>query len=172
MANQTKKTDRAVNKAVESLMEVTKYKVSFHLVVHKDGETKSFGTKNAADAFENVRERFEEALIQDIVTMCQPEKADNEPVLSNINNIAPKMKIKIGRLNTKGPELERLPYPLKYMNRKEKLSYLRYLIVYDRQIRLDISATKIMYGQESWEPSFWINDGIGRHENWQIFYIN
>ena len=139
MANLRKQTDRAVNKAVESLMEMTKSKVSFHLVVHKDGETKSFGTKNAADTFEDVKDRFEEALIKDVFIMCCTERETEEPVLSNKNNIAPKMRIKIRQLNNKVSELERLPYPLKYMNRKEKLSYLRYLIIFDKQVRLDIS---------------------------------
>ena len=46
------------------------------------------------------------------------------------------------------------------MNRKDKLFYLRYLIIYDRKIRLHKEQTKIVAGDPSWEPSFWLNDWV------------
>ena len=57
-------------------------------------------------------------------------------------------------------KLERLPYPLIAMNRKEKLKSLRYLIVYDRRINFDDSSSKPVFGEASWEPRFWPKDGV------------
>ena len=47
-----------------------------------------------------------------------------------------------------------------YMDRKEKLKYLRYLIIRDRNIRLNVDQTKIVAGDPSWEPSFWLHDVV------------
>jgi hypothetical protein len=46
------------------------------------------------------------------------------------------------------------------MNRKEKLSILRQLIVFDRQSRLKNLESKIISAQASWEPSFWLNNEV------------
>ena len=39
-ADQKKKIEKDINKAVEALLELTKVKVAFHLAVHVDGKTK------------------------------------------------------------------------------------------------------------------------------------
>ena len=86
------KVTKAVNKAVESLLELKKSRVSFHLVVHVGGKTKSFGTKSACEKFEQVRDAFERALVEDVVNMCNPDR-DDDQIVSNVDNIAPKFKV-------------------------------------------------------------------------------
>ena len=153
------KVNTAVEKAVSALLELRKAKVAFHLVVHAEGRTQSFGTKKASAQFDTVKEVFEHALLSDVVDMCNPAQEDPR-ILANNDNLAPKLKEKINRLNANPNELEKLPYPLRYMNRKEKLSYLRYLVQFDRQKRLQTKATRIVAGDESWEPSFWLKDDL------------
>ena len=94
------KASRDVRKAVESLLELSKCRVSFHLAVHMDGKTKSFGTKYACERFEEVREVFEGALLKDVVHLCNPEPNDLQFV-SNVDNIDPRIKNKIKRQNNR-----------------------------------------------------------------------
>ena len=153
MDNSNRKILRNVQKAVESLLALSTSKVSFHLAVHTGGKTKSFGTKHASEQFETVRNEFEEALLKDVVDMCNPEPGDLR-FISNNDNIAPNIKTKIRRQNFENGKPERLPYPLRLMNRKEKLSILRQLIVFDRQSRLKNLESKIISAQASWLGSW------------------
>ena len=159
MDNSNRKILRNVQKAVESLLALSTSKVSFHLAVHTGGKTKSFGTKHASEQFETVRNEFEEALLKDDVDMCNPEPGDLR-FISNNDNIAPNIKTKIRRQNFENGKPERLPYPLRLMNKKEQLSILRQLIVFDRQSRLKNLESKIVSAQASWEPSFWLNNEV------------
>ena len=153
------KVTKDIHKAVNSLLGLKKSRVSFHLVVHVGGKTKSFGTKAACEKFEEYRDVFERALLLDVVSMCNPEPGDDQ-IVSNVDNIAPKLKSKINNETVDGMKPERLPYPLMVMNRKEKLKSLRYLIVYDRHINFDDSSSKPIFGEASWEPRFWPKDGV------------
>lgn len=153
------KVTKDIHKAVNSLLGLKKSRVSFHLVVHVGGKTKSFGTKSACEKFEEYRDAFERALLLDVVSMCNPEPGDDQ-IVSNVDNIAPKLKSKINNENVDDMKPERLPYPLMFMNRKEKLKSLRYLIVYDRHINFDDSSSKPVFGEASWEPRFWPKDGV------------
>ena len=80
--------------------------------------------------------------------------------MTDTDNIAPKLKSKINEENIADRKPERLPFPLKYMNRKEKLVSVRSLIVFDRLKRLNKSESKVKYGEASWEPSFWPKDDL------------
>ena len=153
------KVTKDIHKAVNSLLGLKKSRVSFHLVVHVGGKTKSFGTKAACEKFEEYRDVFERALLLDVVSMCNPEPGDDQ-IVSNVDNIAPKLKSKINNETVDDMKPERLPYPLMVMNRKEKLKSLRYLIVYDRHINFDDSSSKPIFGEASWEPRFWPKDGV------------
>ena len=93
--------------------------------------------------------------------MCNPEPGDDQ-IVSNVDNIAPKLKSKINNENVDYMKPERLPYPLMFMSRKEKLKSLRYLIVYDRHINFDDSSSKPVFGEASWEPRFWPKDEVKR----------
>ena len=148
------KVTKDIHKAENSLLGLKKSRVSFHLVVHVGGKTKSFGTKSACEKFEEYRDSFERALLLDVVSMCNPEPGDDQ-IVSNVDNIAPKLKSKINNENVDDMKPERLPYPLMFMNRKEKLKSIRYLIVYDRHIHFDDSSSKPVFGEASWEPRFW-----------------
>ena len=98
------KVTKDIHKAVNSLLGLKKSRVSFHLVVHVGGKTKSFGTKSACEKFEEYRDAFERALLLDVVSMCNPEPGDDQ-IVSNVDNIAPKLKSKYHKVEYVGPRV-------------------------------------------------------------------
>ena len=125
--------------------------VSYHLAIHMKGNTRSIGTEGACKVFEENREKFEDDLVDDALIFCNGKIDKN--VEDSDNGKKAGAKEMAYRLK-QGEGVAKLPFPLSLMNRKEKLSYLLYLITYDRFVRLGIDSTKIKVGIDTWEARF------------------
>ena len=86
------------------------------------GHTQSYGTENVKEVFQRNKEVFEDALKNDALKLCN-DKLDEVSENENATN----GKDQAYRLKN-GAGLARLPLPLSLMNRREKLTYLRYVI--------------------------------------------
>ena len=161
-----RKTNCNLVKAVEALTNLKEMNVSFHLVVHMEGKSQTFGTNNCVKTFDKYKKDFEEALIEDALDLCAAVIDDTEEVEEDVDpkNVAKKRAYKLKN----GKELKRAPYPLSLMNRREKLGYLRYLISYDRNERLGLDSNRIVAGNETWEARFWPNEQV----KWSELKIN
>ena len=104
--------------------------VSYHLVIHMEGENQEYGTPNASRVYNEHKEDFKDALIEDALESCANKVDDGakEDAAHNTNAVAKEQAY----LLKHGVGLQKLPYPLSLMNRKEKLAYFRYLIMYDK----------------------------------------
>ena len=156
-----RKLDKNLVKVLDALQKLKDVNVSYHLVVHMEGHSQSFGTDNACNVFEENKEQFEKALIDDALNLC-----DREGPESDVDTRAVAKKKAYALKHGEG--LERLPVPLSLMNRKEKLAYLRYLISYDRRERLGLDSTRIVAADETWKARFWPNDVL----KWSNLTIN
>ena len=154
-------------KILEGLHELKKENVSYYLVLHMGGKTQYYGTAAVKEVFISDREAIEQALKNDALALCR-DKVDDECVDDiNSTNAEAEARDKVYQLMN-GEGLQRLPYPLSLMNRKEKLSCVRHLIVYDRYQRGGNDSTKIKAGDRSWEPRFWPN----RFLKWKDLKVN
>ena len=159
-----RKIDVNLTKVVDSLNKLKKVNVSYHLVVHMEGTSQSFGTPSASKVFQEHKEEFDGALIEDAVDMCATAASDRRVEKNRTKDMT---KEKAYELKN-GKELRKLPFPLSLMNRKEKIAYLRYLIPYDRMERLGIDAVGIIAGEPTWEPTFWPNEIV----KWSDLKVN
>ena len=117
-----RKLEKCISKLLDGLSELTAANVSHHLVIHNEGHTQSYGTENVREVFERNKEVFEDALKNDALKLCN-DKLDEVSENENPTN----GKDHANRLKN-GAGLARLPLPLSLMNRREKLTYLRYVI--------------------------------------------
>ena len=156
-------------KAIDALTRLQEMNVSYHLVVHMEGRSQSFGTGNVRKLFDEHKQEFDQALIDDAIELCEATLQDETPAEPNAVEVDLKSLAKEKAYALKhGQGLQRLPYPLSLMNRKEKVSYLRYLISYDRKERLGLDSTRIVAGDVTWEARFWPNEVV----KWSELNIN
>ena len=148
----TRKLNRNLGKILNGLRSLKDINVSYHLVIHMEGRTQVHGTPNACRVFDVHKDELENALVDDAIELCG-NKVD-EGALEETETPAKEQAFVLKH----GLGLQRLPYPLKLMNRKENLVYCRYLIQYDRTERLGNNSDRIVAGDESWEPRFWPKD--------------
>ena len=87
-----------------------------------EGRTQVHGTPNACRVFDVHKDELENALVDDAIELCG-NKVD-EGALEETETPAKEQAFVLKH----GLGLQRLPYPLKLMNRKENLVYCRYLI--------------------------------------------
>ena len=145
---------------MESLSNLEEVNVSYHLVVHMQGTSQSFGTPNATKVYEENEETFRKALVDDAINLCGAAlERDDEEVASekNYKDIAKEKAFQLKH----GKEFQRLPFPLSLMNRKEKVACIRYLISYDKRQRK-------VSGDDSAEPRFWPNHIV----KWSSLKVN
>ena len=111
---------------------------SYHLVIHIEGVNQDYGTPNTSRVYNEHKEDFKDALIEDALESCANKVDDGakEDAAHNTNAVAKEQAY----LLKHGVGLRKLPYPLSLMNRKEKLAYFRYLIMYDKKQRLGINS--------------------------------
>ena len=102
----------------------------------------------------------------DALTLCN-DKLDEVAENANPTNGKDEAKDKAYKLKN-GAGLARLPLPLSLMNRREKLAYLRYVISYDRYLRLGDNTTRIKAGDKTWEPRLCPNNII----KWSDLKVN
>ena len=65
-----RKLDINLVKVVDGLQKFKDVNVSYHLVVHMEGHTQSFGTDNVSTVYDANKEQFEKALIDDALDLC------------------------------------------------------------------------------------------------------
>ena len=117
-----RKLEKCIAKILDGLSELTAANVSHHLFIHNEGHSQSYGTENVREVFERNKKVFEDALKNDALKLCN-DKLDEVSENENPTN----GKDQAYRLKN-GAGLARLPLPLSLMNRREKLTYLRYVI--------------------------------------------
>ena len=111
------------------------------------GKTHHFGSKLTIE-FLKARPEITSELEKDALALCKGERDARVPY-SDLN----------GEANAANTDLK-LPAPIELLNRKETITVLRNLIIYDRQETDDNydrtrSELWLKYGDESWQPSFW-----------------
>ena len=121
-----RKLENRISKILDGLSELTAANASHHLVIHNEGHTQSYGTENVREVFERNKEVFEDALKNDALKLCN-DKLDEVSENENPTNGKDDAKDQAYRLKN-GAGLALLPLPLSLMNRREKLTYLRYVI--------------------------------------------
>ena len=95
-----------------------------------DGQNQTFGTVNTCKVFEEHKAEFENALVLDALDLCAA-KVDEDCQENTVNDDPKAVAKERVYLLQHGAGLQKPMYPLKLMNRKEKMAYLRYLISYD-----------------------------------------
>ena len=65
-----RKLNSNLGKIIESLSNLEEINVSYHLVVHMEGTSQSFGTPNAIKVYEENEEEFRRALVDDGIDLC------------------------------------------------------------------------------------------------------
>ena len=161
--NPKRRLDNCLTKILDALPELTAANVSHHLVIHFEGHTQSYGTDHVKEVFERNKEDFEDALKNDALKLCSDKLDDEVAETENPGN----SKGEVYKLRN-GTGLTRLPLPLSLMNRREKVTYLRYLICHDRYLRLGEDSAKIKAGDKTWEARFWPNNFL----KWSDLKIN
>ena len=73
-----RKLDKNLVKVLDALQKLKDVNVSYHLVVHMEGHSQSFGTDNACNVFEENKEQFEKALIDDALNLCDREGPESD----------------------------------------------------------------------------------------------
>ena len=139
--------ENCLTKILDALPGLTEANVSHHLVIHYEGHTQSYGTDHVKEVFARNKEDFEDALKNDALKLCSNKLDDEAAETENPGN----GKIEVYKLRN-GTGLAKLPLALSLMNRREKIAYLRYLISYDRYLRLGDDLAKIKAGDKTWEP--------------------
>ena len=94
--------------------------VSYHLVVHMDGKDQTFGTERSSKVFEEHKAEFRDALVLDALDLCADKVEENGRDKAKSDELKAAAKERAYLLKH-GSELQKPTYPLKLMNRKEKI---------------------------------------------------
>ena len=152
-----RKLNTNLTKIIQGLSNLKDMNVSYHLALHMNGKDQTFGTENSSKVFEEHKAEFHDALVLDALDLCAARVDEDVQEKTKEDDLKVVAKERLHLLKH-GSGLQKPTYPLKLINRKEKIAYIRYVLAFDRRERLGETSDRIVGGEKSFEPRFWPKD--------------
>ena len=142
---------RLEKQLLTAVVRLSKHKIPIYAVWYADNKQKEYGTKHLKNLMGNMDKDV--ACKADILNMASQEP--DEPLCDIDPEAIQEQEFRSSRA-AEDPAL--LPFPLRCMNKSEKITWITKEILREQLSKTGKIFTKIKYGNLSLRPSFWLED--------------